>query len=815
MGKRPAGTSEHRDGDVTDRHDSTPRPTGSTGEVAGGRAPRPEAGSASDLTDADVGALAGLEAGMLLVFAADGALLWANDAARSGIGAPGSSGGETERAVPAVALDDLDVPGADEPVGPGVGVAEDESLARRLGALASGTGTGWHLGKVRRLDGTIARWSWSAWRTGDGSAAVWAEDATAWWQEWSVQQARAVALEMAVERSDSAISVKDAAGRLVLANRRYLDLIGSTAGGPGEGGLSSLEREVLVGGASIGVDEVVGDPGGERTFHTVRFPLRDDGGNVVHVATLATDVTERAVVVRALAERERLYDALVRASPDVVALVDAAGNVTEMSDASFSVLGFDRPVTMPELWARVEVEDRDHLERWLRRVVVGDELAPCRYRSRHLDATTLVFEAAGRPVVGDDGGPAGAVVVIRDITATVGAEVELTRAAALAEEASRAKDELLSRMSTEMRLPIDDVLALVELLRTQELGEDQREALEHIARAGRHLRDLIDEVLEVARTETRDLELVLEALPVVAIVDDAASLARPLADQRNVRLIVSRRRADGDGDGDGEAQADLWVLADRQRLLQVLLNLLSNAVKYNHPGGTVRVSVSATADQVRVAVVDTGVGIAPEHLGRLFEPFDRLGAEHSGIEGTGVGLTLTRNLVERMGGSIEVASAVGTGSVFVVRLRRASTPAPAGDQARIASPGAAPLRILHVEDDAASGELVRQLLARRGGVELVQVGDGESALSTARAKRPDLVLLDLGLPDVTGDTVLAQLRADPVTAGIPVVVVSADATDAQRQRLAAAGAAAYLTKPLAVGEVLAVVDAVVTAAESD
>ena len=774
---------------------------------------RVEPGGASDLTDADVGALAGVEAGMLLVFAADGGLLWANDAARRGIGATGGSGEEPERTGVVVTLDELDVPGADTPEGPGAGLAEQESFARRIGALAPGAGTGWHLGTVRLLDGTTARWLWSAWRSADGSVAIWAEDATVWWQEWSANQALAAALEMAVERSDSAISVKDAAGRLVLANRRYQDLIGSTAGGSGQSGLSSLEREVRVGGAPIGVDKVVGDPGGERTFYTVCFPLRDDGGSVAHVAALATDVTERTVALRALAERERLYDALVRASPDAVALVDAAGHVTEMSDACFSVLGFDRPVTMSELWARVEVEDRDHMERWLRRVVVGDELAPCRYRARHLDATTLVFEAAGRPVVGDDGRPAGAVVVMRDITATVGAEVELTRAAARAEEASRAKGELLSRMSTEMRLPIDDVLELVDLLRAHDLGVDQREALEHIARAGRHLRDLIDEVLEVARTETRDLELALEALPVAAIVDDAASLARPLADQRNVKLVVSKRQADGDADG--EAQADPWVLADRQRLLQVLLNLLSNAVKYNHPGGTVRVSVSATADQVRLAVVDTGVGIAPEHLGRLFEPFDRLGAEHSGIEGTGVGLTLTRNLVERMGGSIEVASAVGTGSVFVIRLRRASTPTPAGDQARIASPGAAPLRILHVEDDAASGALVRQLLARRGGVELVQVGDGESALSTARARRPDLVLLDLGLPDVTGDTVLAQLRADPVTAGIPVVVVSADATDAQRQRLAAAGAAAYLTKPLAVGEVLAVVDALVAAAGSD
>lgn len=833
MGAHPNRSSRSRDDDVTQAPGSMPRPDtrpgGGQGDGAGADGTTP-----LDLWTEDVLAFVQLEAGMFLLFGPDGTMLWANDAGLAGLGA-------TDATTPPVRLADL----LPEPVGmqtePGPGPVEqalpvDDADRGRAPALVvptiePGTGSGWRTGPVRTVDGRTAWWSWAAWCDPDGTVAVWAEDATAQFQEEATARARRAALAVAVEQCQSAISVTEVGGRLVLANRRHHEIVGRRD----DTGLSPAEREVLHSGISIVADETVSGPAGERELHVVRFPLRGGDGRVTHVAALATDITDRARALRELAARQRLYDALVRASPDIVALVDARGRVVEVSDASYTALGFDRPVTIRQLWGRLDRRDREQLRRWLRRVVAGEELEPCRYHAAHVDGRELVFEAAARTVVGDDGAPDGAVVVIREITSMVGAEIELTRAAALAEEASRAKGELLSRMSTEMRGPIDDVLRAADRLGAEGLGDEQREAMEHIVRAGRHLRDLIDEVLDVARTEARDLDLVLEPLSATAVVADAANLARPIADQRSVRLVLagvqpvdsaadgvgSAGETDGPGgDGgsatgavDGPARASgrgdggPWVLADRQRLLQALLNLLSNAIKYNHAGGTVRMSVSAVDDQVRLAVVDTGVGIAPENLSRLFEPFDRLGAEHSGIEGTGVGLTLTRNLVEQMGGAIEVASAVGTGSVFVIRLRRAAAPPGTGRPA--SGHAAGHLRVLLVEDDAASGELVRRIFARRGGVDLARVGDGESAIAAARSDRPDLVLLDLGLPDLAGDAVLAQLRGDPATADIPVVVVSADATEAQRRRLVAAGADAYLTKPLAVGELLAVVNALV------
>lgn len=790
-----------------------------------GRGPDDAADGPAALTADDEAAFSHVAGGMFLAFGPDGTLVWANEAALAGMGAArrGGPGG----AVPAVALADLALPGA---AGAGLegragaGDAGDAAPAAVVPGLAPGSGSGWRTGPVQTLDGATAWWSWAAWRDVDGTVSIWAEDVTARWQEQAKAQARGAALELAVERSQSAISVVEVGGRQVLANRRHQELVGAARVQAGTG-LSPAEREVLRGGISVAGDEVVAGPAGERALYVVRFPLRGPDGRVTHIAALATDVTDRTRALQRLAAREQLYDALVRASPDIVVLVGADGRVAELSDASSSALGLEGPVTVRELWARIDADDRPRLGDWLQRVVAGEAVDPCRYRAVHEDGRELTFEAAARPVVGEGDQPGGAVVVARDVTSTVGAEIELTRAAAVAEEASRAKGELLSRMSTEMRAPIDDVLQAAERLAADVLGAEQREAVDHVVRAGRHLRDLIDEVRDVARTETRDLELVLEPVSALAVVDDAVNLARPLADQRGVRLVLSGWQAAepgtaGDGGAPGGAAGvgggSPWVLADRQRLLQALLNLLSNAVKYNHRGGTVRVSVSVADDQVRLAVVDTGVGIAPENLGRLFEPFDRLGAEHSGVEGTGVGLTLTRNLVEQMGGAIEVASVVGTGSVFVIRLRRAPSPVPAPADGgpgtgRHARP---PLRILLVEDDAASGELVRRVLARRGGVALSQAGDGESAIAAARGSRPDLVLLDLGLPDLTGDAVLAALRADAATAGIPVVVVSADATDAQRQRLVAAGAAAYLTKPLAVGELLAVVDALVDEPEA-
>ncbi|MHB8594950.1 MAG: hybrid sensor histidine kinase/response regulator, partial [Acidimicrobiales bacterium] len=362
----------------------------------------------------------------------------------------------------------------------------------------------------------------------------------------------------------------------------------------------------------------------------------------------------------------------------------------------------------------------------------------------------------------------------RDITADLEFEDELRAAVVAAEQASKAKSAFLSRMSHELRTPLNSVLGFAQLLDMDELDEQQHGSVRHILRAGQHLLNLIDEVLDIARIESGRLDLAVEAVPVVGVVRDAVDLTSPLATDRGVEITVEL----------GACPAHAHVLADRRRLMQVLLNLLSNGVKYNEYGGTVVVSVEPADERIRITVADTGPGIDPDDLGRVFEPFDRLGAERSGVEGTGVGLTLSKHLVDEMGGAIEVVSELGAGAAFSVVLAAATAPdvpgpivLPGGD-ANLTRPEGA-LRVLHVEDNLANLELVEQILARYGSVELFASMYGGLGLELAREHRPDLVLLDLHLPDISGTEVLQRLRDSPETAGVPVVIVSADATPTQ------------------------------------
>jgi CheY-like chemotaxis protein len=314
--------------------------------------------------------------------------------------------------------------------------------------------------------------------------------------------------------------------------------------------------------------------------------------------------------------------------------------------------------------------------------------------------------------------------------------------------------------------------------------------------------NLIDEVLDIARIESGHLDLSVEPVLVLDVLGDAVDLARPLAEHRDVRVTVDTT----------SCPPGTYVQADRQRLLQVLLNLLSNATKYNNQTGRVEVSVARTEDgRAEISVTDTGPGIRSEDIDRVFAPFDRIGAEHTGVEGTGVGLTLSKHLVERMGGDIEVQSTVAVGSTFTVRLPL--TDPPVDLESVVPARGEAPalrgaLRILHVEDNLANLALVEQILARHQEVELIAATLGGMALELARRHRPDVILLDLHLPDMSGIDVLGRLRADPVTTEIPVVVVSADATADRLERLETARVAAYLTKPIDVRELLRVIESV-------
>jgi signal transduction histidine kinase/ActR/RegA family two-component response regulator len=382
-------------------------------------------------------------------------------------------------------------------------------------------------------------------------------------------------------------------------------------------------------------------------------------------------------------------------------------------------------------------------------------------------------------------------------------EQEARRASAEAIAANQSKNEFLSRMSHELRTPLNAVLGFSQLLELEDLSETQRESVEQIRKGGRHLLDLINEVLDLTRLESGSFSLSPEPVLAADVLTEALELMQPLAAAQRINLV-----------GDPTRSCNRYAFADRQRLKQILLNLLSNAVKYNRVGGTVAVACSVNANRLSITVTDTGAGIRAEDIERLFAPFERLGAEHSDVEGTGIGLALSRRLAEAMGGSLEVESAVTRGSTFAVNLPLVEGPVERYERLDAASDDAATGEVagntvVHIEDNLSNLRLVEQVIARQGGTELVVAMQGRLGLELVRQHRPAAVLLDLHLPDIDGEDVLRALRDDPETASIPVVILSADATPGQVQRLLAAGARAYLTKPLEVRQLLEILDDIV------
>jgi signal transduction histidine kinase/ActR/RegA family two-component response regulator len=377
--------------------------------------------------------------------------------------------------------------------------------------------------------------------------------------------------------------------------------------------------------------------------------------------------------------------------------------------------------------------------------------------------------------------------------------VELVEASERAESANRAKSEFLSRISHELRTPLNAILGFGQLLELDELDARQLDHVEHILKAGRHLLELINEVLEISRIEAGELTLSLAPVPLAETVREVLALMEPLAAQRDLRLA-----ADTSGLG-----ANAHVQADRQRLTQVLLNVVSNAIKYDRAGGHVDVSFVLTdGGRIRTLIADTGSGIAADRLSDLFEPFERLGAERGDVEGTGLGLALSKRLVETMGGTISVESVPGQGSTFAIELAGAETPNdPAEIDGAVEPESRSGLsgRVLYIEDNLSNLTLVERIMDRHPGVELVTAMQGRLGLDLATERHPDLIVLDLHLPDVPGYEVLRCLKADAATRAIPVVVLSADASKKQVERLLSLGAREYVTKPLDVKHFLEVV----------
>jgi signal transduction histidine kinase/CheY-like chemotaxis protein len=399
--------------------------------------------------------------------------------------------------------------------------------------------------------------------------------------------------------------------------------------------------------------------------------------------------------------------------------------------------------------------------------------------------------------------------VAHDVTDRARIEKALREAKEEADRANHAKSDFLSRMSHELRTPLNSILGFGQLLDRQSPTETQRPRVRYILSAGRHLLNLINEVLDISRIEAGTLQLSVEPVCLEEAIGEALDLMRPLAAERTITLAANC-----------SLDTASYVLADRQRLKQVLLNLLSNAVKYTAVQGSVTVSFAGSDhDLTRISVRDTGAGIPVEKLARLFTPFDRLGAEQSAVEGTGLGLALCQRLVHAMRGSIGVNSTLGNGSTFWLDLPQSKSPLQALADTRSGSPSEAQIdeesrRVLYIEDNFSNVTLVDQMLAERPALELMTAMQGRVGLELARQHAPDLILLDLHLPDMPGWQVLAQLKADHLTREIPVVVISADATAPQIKRLLSSGARAYLTKPLDIGEFFRVIDEALSLAEA-
>ncbi|HEX4599723.1 MAG TPA: ATP-binding protein [Burkholderiaceae bacterium] len=400
---------------------------------------------------------------------------------------------------------------------------------------------------------------------------------------------------------------------------------------------------------------------------------------------------------------------------------------------------------------------------------------------------------------------------VRERTAQLEASnFELGEARKEADRANEAKSEFLSSMSHELRTPLNAILGFGQILASEALPKTEvqkKEFVGHILKAGRHLLALINEILDLAKIESGGLTLSPEPTSITEVLIECQKLVEPQAGERGIRMVFP-------------AESPIYVIADRTRLKQVFLNLLSNAIKYNRVGGAVLVGCEIGESQrVRVSVQDTGPGLRPDQLQALFQPFNRLGQESGPVEGTGIGLVVTKKLLELMGGTIGATSAVGAGSVFFVELNSAAIPpeaveivpaeAPVAVQAYEHDPVISTL--LYVEDNPANLKLVEEMIRFRSDLRLLSAPDARLGIELARAHRPRLILMDIHLPGMHGEDALKILREDPKTSHIPVIAITAHAMPRDIAKGLAAGFYRYLTKPLALDAFTEAIDSALAA----
>ncbi len=428
------------------------------------------------------------------------------------------------------------------------------------------------------------------------------------------------------------------------------------------------------------------------------------------------------------------------------------------------------------------------------------------------DGRECVIADSCAPIRNGDGQVVGAVLVFRDVTEEYAVEqalydknVELESARDVADKANLAKSEFLSSMSHELRTPLNAILGFAQIMESASPPPTlpQKRNIDQILKAGWYLVELINEILDLALIESGTATLSHEPVSLVEVMLECRAMIEPQAQKRGISMTFPH------------FEGPCFVNADRTRVKQVLINLLFNAIKYNRPEGSVVVEYSMSSPKsIRISVRDTGEGLDATLMGQLFQPFNRLGREASAEEGTGIGLMVTKRLVELMGGTIGAESTVGVGSVFWFELNLTSVPRLAASHeepvvpAWLQMPEGTPLRtVLYVEDNPANLELVEQLIARRPELRLLSAADGTLGIEFARVYQPDVILMDINLPGISGLEAMRILRADPAMAKIPVIAISANAVPRDITRALEAGFLSYLTKPIKVNQFMEALDA--------
>ena len=579
--------------------------------------------------------------------------------------------------------------------------------------------------------------------------------------------------------------------------------------------------EALVFKAARGIEDIY-----ELTYirkDGSRFPavvsvtaLRDAQEAIIGYLLIGTDNTARKDIEDKRLWAEESFQLMVESVTDcAIIMLDEEGRVKSWNAGAQRIKGYDAKEIIGQpisCFFTQEDIDAHEPERALREAASKGRFEDNGWRVRK-DGSKFWANVAMTAVRDSDGELRGYAKLARDMTERRRVEAELNDAKVLAEAANLAKSEFLSSMSHELRTPLNAILGFAQFMQsdTPAPTPTQTLSINQILQAGWFLLDLINEILDLSLIESGKVALSLEPVSLAEVLSDCQAMMEPLAQKRGITMTFP------------EFDPPCFVTADRIRLRQIFVNLLSNAIKYNRQGGSIVVEcVAHPPGFVRLDVTDTGLGLTPDKLAQLFQPFNRLGQEKGVEQGTGIGLVVTKRLVEVMNGTIGVDSTVGQGSVFWIEL--IATDPPQSEPVKAAPEISLQLQakdsvpahtVLYVEDNPANLKLVEMLLARRPDFRLLTAGDGDLGISLARARLPDVIIMDINLPGISGISALSILRKHSTTAHIPVIALSANANPRDIERGMEAGFFRYLTKPIRVDELMDTLDLALAMADAD